>query len=127
MVTPYPELQIERKRAFLITAARGLDGAVNQTVQQRALRVERQRLTPETLYSAIRMQKARVEGLGAHLEAVSPQAVLRRGYALVQDANGRPVTRADARPPNGRVVLSFADGERGARLDPLTSQGDLGL
>ncbi|MBS1061867.1 exodeoxyribonuclease VII large subunit [Gluconobacter wancherniae] len=127
LVTPSPELQIERKRAFLITAARGLDGAVNQTVQQRALRVERQRLTPETLYSAIRLQKARVEGLGAHLEAVSPQAVLRRGYALVQDANGRPVTRADARPPNGRVVLSFADGERGARLDPLTSQGDLGL
>ena len=90
--------------------------------------VERQRLSPETLNSAIRLQKARLDGLGSHLEAVSPRAILSRGYVLVQDSKGRPVTHSDAEPLSGRVVLSFADGQRGAKLDTLlTSQAALGL
>jgi exodeoxyribonuclease VII large subunit len=118
---------IERREAALQRAQTALATAWHRADQQFHLRVERQRLSPETLKSAIRLQKARLEGLGSHLEAVSPKAILSRGYVLVQDSKGRPMTSSRAEPVNGRVVLSFADGERGAKLDALTSQGDLGL
>ncbi|GBR10810.1 exodeoxyribonuclease VII large subunit [Gluconobacter frateurii] len=124
---PSPVLMIERRRAALQREDTALVTVWQRADQQFHRRVERQRLSPETLKSTIRLQKARLEGLGSHLEAVSPKAILSRGYVLVQDSKGRPVTSAKATPVNDRIVLSFADGERGAKLDALTSQGDLGL
>ncbi|EHH69117.1 exodeoxyribonuclease VII large subunit [Gluconobacter morbifer] len=124
---PPPDLMLERARRDMNAASAALDMAWQRGIQNFQLRIERQRLSPEVLKSTIRLQRARLDGLGSHLEAVSPLAILSRGYALVQDSRGRPVTSAQAQPANGRVVLSFADGERGAKLDTLSSQGDLGL
>ena len=125
---PSPRLMIERRQSALRASETALITAWQRASQRFHLWVERQRLSPETLTSAIRLQKARLDGLGSHLEAVSPRAILSRGYVLVQDSKGRPVTHSDAEPLNGRVVLSFADGQRGAKLDTLlTSQADLGL
>lgn len=124
---PSPVLMIERRGSALQKAETALVTVWQNAAQRFHLRVERQRLSPETLNGAIRLQKARLAGLGSHLEAVSPKAILSRGYVLVQDSKGRPVTSSNAAPVNDRVVLSFADGERGAKLDALTSQGDLGL
>jgi len=124
---PNPELLIERRRAALQMVSGGLDASWQRSLQTFHLRTERQRLSPDVLRSAIRLQQARLQGLGSHLEAVSPRAILSRGYVLVQDMNGQPVTSAEARPVADRVVLSFVDGDRGARLDSLSPQGDLGL
>lgn len=124
---PSPELLIERRRAALRAVSGELDTVWQRSLQTFQLRTERQRLSPDILRSAIRLQQARIQGLGSHLEAVSPRAILSRGYVLVQDVNGQPVTSAEARPVADRVVLSFADGDRGARLDTLSPQGDLGL
>ncbi|MFT9289166.1 exodeoxyribonuclease VII large subunit [Gluconobacter oxydans] len=127
MHLPSPELLIGRRRAALRLVSGELDTAWQRALQTFQLRTERQRLSPDILRSAIRLQQARLQGLGSHLEAVSPRAILSRGYVLVQDVNGQPVTSAEARPVADRVVLSFADGDRGARLDSLSPQGDLGL
>ncbi|GBR33218.1 exodeoxyribonuclease VII large subunit [Gluconobacter kondonii] len=124
---PNPELLIERRRAALQMVSGGLDASWQRSLQTFHLRTERQRLSPDVLRSAIRLQQARLQGVGSHLEAVSPRAILSRGYVLVQDMNGQPVTSAEARPVADRVVLSFVDGDRGARLDSLSPQGDLGL
>ena len=51
-------------------------------------------------------------GMAARLEAVSPEAVLERGYALVFDRQGAPLTAAAAvRPGRRRCALHFADGD----------------
>ncbi|WP_230880619.1 exodeoxyribonuclease VII large subunit [Bombella sp. ESL0385] len=64
------------------------------------------------------VQRERLVGVARHLEAVSPRAVLERGYVLVQDAKGRPVTHAAALPQGGIVQLAFVDGARQAKLEP---------
>jgi exodeoxyribonuclease VII large subunit len=51
------------------------------------------------------------------LESVSPLAVLQRGYALVSDPAGHPLTSAAAVKPGARLRLRFADGEVGAAAD----------
>ena len=51
------------------------------------------------------------------LRAHEPERTLERGYALVADGEGEPVTGAAAATAAGRVRLRFADGEVGARIE----------
>lgn len=55
----------------------------------------------------------------------SPQRTLERGFALVRDSQGRPITRANAIDPQrlgsesiGDIRIQFADGAHSARLLP---------
>ncbi|HXR14328.1 MAG TPA: exodeoxyribonuclease VII large subunit, partial [Solirubrobacteraceae bacterium] len=52
--------------------------------------------------------------LGAH----DPERTLARGYALVEDAAGAPVTTAAAARAASRVRLRFADDAVAARIEP---------
>lgn len=44
------------------------------------------------------------------LETLKPEHVLRRGYALVRDASGRPVTSIRSLEPGQRLTTTLADG-----------------
>jgi exodeoxyribonuclease VII large subunit len=44
--------------------------------------------------------------------------VLERGYALVTDRAGHPLTSAGVVPPGARLRIRFSDGEVGATADP---------
>jgi exodeoxyribonuclease VII large subunit len=86
------------------------------------------RLTDASLRSMLRETRARLEGTAARLESVSPLAVLQRGYALVSDAAGHPVTGAAEVTPGMRLRLRFADGDVRATADgKATRQGRLPL
>jgi exodeoxyribonuclease VII large subunit len=88
------------------------------------------RLSDAPLRSALREARARLDGTGARLESVSPLAVLQRGYALVSDPAGHPLTSAGAVKPGTRLRLRFADGEVGATADrgrKVDQQGQLPL
>ena len=83
------------------------------------------RLTPAPLRARLREAAAKLAGCGAHLEAVSYARVLERGYALVSDTRGRPLGRAAEVPGSGRLLIRFADGSVGARVDgapPVAAQ-----
>jgi exodeoxyribonuclease VII large subunit len=54
---------------------------------------------------------------GVALRAHEPERTLERGYALVEDPGGAPVTSAAAATAAGRVRLRFADGGVGARVE----------
>jgi exodeoxyribonuclease VII large subunit len=69
------------------------------------------RLTPAPIAARLREQRARLEGLAARLEGASYEAVLARGFALVRDAAGHPVTSAAAIKPKANLVIRFADGD----------------
>jgi exodeoxyribonuclease VII large subunit len=75
----------------------------------------------------LRETRARLEGTAARLESVSPLAVLQRGYAMVSDPAGHPLTTAAAVTPGARLRLRFADGEVGATADRPDRQGRLPL
>ncbi|GBR04099.1 exodeoxyribonuclease VII large subunit [Asaia siamensis] len=120
-----------QKQAGLGLASAALAAGIRHRMQQERAGFVHARLGTETLIARIGLDRARLTGIAGRLEAVSPEAVLARGYALVQDARGKPVTTASGRPRGGAITLRFADGTRQGRLDPLGTekeeQGDLGL
>ncbi|MDH5557049.1 MAG: exodeoxyribonuclease VII large subunit [Alphaproteobacteria bacterium] len=58
----------------------------------------------------------RLTQLGSLLESFSFHRVLERGYAVVRDARGRPVTAAAATSPGQQVALQFHDDSVGAAI-----------
>jgi len=98
-------------------------------VHQRAGRVL-VRLSDGPLRGSLREARARLEGAAARLKSVSPLAVLARGYALVTDVSGTPITHAEGVKPGTRMRLRFVDGEVKATADggrPGDRQGMLPL
>jgi exodeoxyribonuclease VII large subunit len=75
------------------------------------------RLRPALVVAGQREARARLEGLSARLSAVSYMAVLERGFALVSDGEGQPLTRAAEVTPHQAVQLRFADGSVAATAD----------
>jgi exodeoxyribonuclease VII large subunit len=82
------------------------------------------RLTDSPVRAALREARARLEGLAGRLDSVSPEAVLRRGYVLVSDPAGHPLTSAAAVRPGSRLRLRFADDTVNATADRATSGAD---
>jgi exodeoxyribonuclease VII large subunit len=102
------ELAAQRLRGGLGRAVDGLRARANAVLG---------RATDAPVQAALRERRARLDGLAARLESVSPLGVLARGYALVADAAGRQVTAASQVAPGARLALRFADGEVRATAD----------
>jgi len=62
-------------------------------------------------------KRERLESLTARLAQLDPTAVLRRGYAIVRDAGGRPVTARAALASGQAVRVQFADGDAGMTVE----------
>ncbi len=60
---------------------------------------------------------AKLESLAARLESISPMRVLERGYVLVRDAEGLPVTAAAGVALGAALQLQFHDGKVDARAE----------
>ncbi len=71
----------------------------------------------------LREKRVKLEHLAARLEAVSYAAVLARGFALVTNAAGAPVSSAARIAPGAALVVKFADGDVAVKAAP--SQGTL--
>jgi exodeoxyribonuclease VII large subunit len=71
-----------------------------------ALRFDR--ASPE---GRIQTESHRLLSLYKRLESASPKSVLNRGFAIVRDAKGRPVTRRAGIGSGQRVEAEFADGK----------------
>ncbi len=108
----------ERLGDCLRHAVAGIHGRAGRTLG---------RLSEAPLRALLRETRARLEGTAARLESLSPLAVLQRGYAVVSDSAGHPLTSAAAVKPGARLRLRFADGEVGATADRLDRHGRLPL
>jgi len=75
----------------------------------------------------LREARLRLENVSARLDSVSYERVLARGFALVTNAKGAPVTAAAKVAPGAALSLRFADGEVAVRAEKKTAQLDLGL
>ena len=114
---PHPREQIAAKRAALAMLEARAAAAWHRTQARRHGAPPLARFAATPVQALVREKRARLEGLAARLEGVSYHAVLSRGFALVQDAEGAPLTAAAAVLPAAKLTLTFIDGTVGATAD----------
>jgi exodeoxyribonuclease VII large subunit len=114
---PHPREQIAARRAALAMLGARATAGWQRTEARRHAAPPLARFAAAPVQALVREKRTRLEGLVARLEGVSYQAVLSRGFALVQDAEGAPLTTAAAVPPGASLNLTFADGSIGATAD----------
>jgi exodeoxyribonuclease VII large subunit len=74
--------------------------------------------------AAVARRRRELERLLATLDAHDPQRTLERGYALVEDAAGEPVTSADAARAQPSLAIRLHDGRVDVQPTP-TRTGEL--
>ena len=91
---------------------------------ERRIQSERQRVDVlsrraySSLLHRVQLQAAHVRGMSNRLEALSPLAVLARGYAVVtRKADGGVISRVAQAMPGQRIEVRVADGEFEAEVD----------
>ncbi|MBI1245987.1 MAG: exodeoxyribonuclease VII large subunit [Alphaproteobacteria bacterium] len=118
---PDPKTQLERARGQLLRLSAAL--ASNAGARRTALAREAKHLDDlltRAKSAGIRVMETRgqrIAALGELLESYSHKKVLERGFAMVVDADGRPVQKAGEAEPGAHVTLTFADGTAGATID----------
>jgi exodeoxyribonuclease VII large subunit len=113
-----PREQIAEKRHALDRVATRLDAAIKATRTRETTRLAHRRLTLDAvtarLHGALpRLVAARTASLdraAALLDSFSYEKVLRRGFALVRDSAGAPVTRAETAKAGDHWSVTFHDG-----------------
>ena len=125
---PTPNALMARPEGRLRLAHAQLGTALRLATQQRrAVGLGTMaRLQPAPLLSAMREAQARLAGAAGRLDAVSPSAVLARGYALVTGADGHAITSAAALALGQAVTIQFGDGAVPASIGEAR-QGRLAL
>ena len=89
---------------------------LHYAVQARAERERgRYAITQQELAGAVRMRLDQgllaLERAGMRLELLDPKLILQRGYAMLRDECGAPVTSARAAHPGDRLTATLSDGE----------------
>ncbi len=68
----------------------------------------------------MRQWRGFVEAKAAHLESLSPLAILARGYSLTRrPADDRWIRSAAALSPGDEIVTRFAEGEATSRVERI--------
>jgi exodeoxyribonuclease VII large subunit len=116
-----PAEHVARHRARLHRDVRELRAAGHRGIAERE-RAGRERAAAAALdrgaSAALAHRRQDLERLAVALAAHEPQRTLERGYALVEDAAGDPVTSAAAARDQAALTLRFHDGRLAARPDP---------
>jgi exodeoxyribonuclease VII large subunit len=111
-------IRIERATVALGRLEQRADAALGRGAGVHRTRLARVggRLSPQLLANRVRRSRDRISGLGQMLSALSYQGVLKRGFALVRDAEGRALRNADAVQSGARIEIEFHDGRIGAQV-----------
>lgn len=106
------------KQRLGIFALRLLREAPRTTAHAGRLHLLEQRLGAAT-NGALQMNGQRLRALSDSLAHLNPDAILKRGYAVVRDASGAVITDANSLARDQKVSLRFARGEAEATVSSL--------
>ncbi len=109
---PDPQAFILRRASADVLAGQTLELGMRHHIQRLTVQSMRvlPRLSPSGIQTRLRNAAGDVGRVGAHLDAVSPQAILARGYAIVADGTGGVITSAEAARAATVLRLTFQDG-----------------
>jgi exodeoxyribonuclease VII large subunit len=109
-------VRVERAGQHLDRLTQRKAAALGRIAGQRRTRIERVsgRLTPQLLSNRIDRLRQSVDGNSKMLLALSYQGVLRRGFALVRDADGRAIRAAAGLSSGQHIAIEFGDGTASA-------------
>ncbi|MBQ5516280.1 MAG: exodeoxyribonuclease VII large subunit [Acetobacter sp.] len=113
---PAVETVLASRQKHIVTLGGRLASALQGNQQKWNLWQERCRLSPAFLSALLREKRSTLAGIAGRLEAVSPHAVLARGYVLVSIGE-KPITTASLLHKGQEVTLTFADGTRTASIE----------
>jgi exodeoxyribonuclease VII large subunit len=117
LAVPHPRAGIAARRHAVALLDGRKSAAFARIVQRSRGARALQAFSSAPVEALLRQKRERLDGLSARLEAGSYQSVLARGFALVRDADGQPVTRAADVAAGARLSIAFADGAVGATAD----------
>ncbi|WP_434984530.1 exodeoxyribonuclease VII large subunit [Vreelandella zhaodongensis] len=130
----HPGEQLNRQRQHITALSQRLQRAMQQSVQQQQARVTQlskrlasqdmarlhrteqervsqlQRRLASAMQRALEVRQARLSSAARELHAVSPLAVLGRGYAIAQDEKGHVIRRAEDTAPGQKLSLRLGEG-----------------
>jgi exodeoxyribonuclease VII large subunit len=114
-----PGAQIEQGFLRLDDLSNRLGAALRHAVQEQRRRLaevqaEFARVSPQT---RVEQESQKLLSLWKRLQAASPASVLNRGFAIMRDEAGRPVTRRAAVKSGARLAAEFADGTAPMRAE----------
>lgn len=114
-----PATLIEQHQLRLDDLTNRLGAALREAAQGRReqLNAARARLAAASPERRVQLESHRLLALWKRLESASPRSVLKRGFALVRDESGRPVSRAGAIKSGQALVTEFADGQVRTRAE----------
>ncbi|MBC7942817.1 MAG: exodeoxyribonuclease VII large subunit, partial [Chitinophagaceae bacterium] len=114
-----PAALIEQNHLRLDDLRNRLGSALRTSIQLRreALGTAGARLAAATPARRVEQESHRLLALWKRLESASPQSVLKRGYAIVRDEQGRPVSRAQGVAAGQGLVNEFHDGKLRVRVE----------
>ncbi|MFC7369289.1 exodeoxyribonuclease VII large subunit [Vreelandella zhaodongensis] len=130
----HPGEQLNRQRQHITALSQRLQRAMQQSVQQQQARVTQlskrlasqdmarlhrteqervsqlQRRLASAMQRALEVRQARLSSAARELHAVSPLAVLGRGYTIAQDEKGHVIRRAEDTAPGQKLSLRLGEG-----------------
>ncbi len=119
-----PAALVERGYLRLDDISNRLASALRSSLQLRrqGLSDSASRLRRAFPEARIRSERQRLQSLGKRLAGASPGSVLNRGFAIVRDEKGRPVTRRAGIKAGQRLEAEFADGRTQIKAGPWDAQ-----
>lgn len=114
-----PTAIIEQNQLRLDDLANRLGAALRSSVteRRRQWQAAHTRLAAASPEKRVQFESHRLLALWKRLESASPQSVLKRGYAIVRDEQGRPVARAKGLASGQVLVNEFHDGRIRVRTE----------
>jgi exodeoxyribonuclease VII large subunit len=114
-----PAAQVEQGFLRLDDFENRLGAALRHGAQARrerltAARAALARVSPEL---RVQSESQRLLSLWKRLQAASPRSVLNRGFAIMRDAAGQPITRRAGVKTGARLAAEFADGSAPLRAE----------
>lgn len=71
------------------------------------------------MQTVLQQSRERLGLVAASLDALSPLAVLQRGYAIAQDASGKPLRDAASVSVGDEVTVRLAKGQLNTRVEAV--------
>jgi exodeoxyribonuclease VII large subunit len=114
-----PAAQIEQGHLRLDDLSNRLAAALRHSVQLRRQEMDVMRAALAELSPEWRVQSEshRLLSLWKRLQAASPASVINRGFVILRDESGRPVTRRAETVVGESLIAQFADGSQPLRVE----------